>query len=255
VKGFASLSCWFWRVVSHFIIYSKLFFLKQKLLFTQIFWLTSFSRTFYPVVCLNYTIGIWTQTCSNTIMKWAILPQYRTRNLFNWYTWRREKVRCRIIRRSYFRKLLWKKLNPITSLVLSLNSWANTKPFVYWMSFLSTELIDSWCVLRRYGSIGMFRSQVFHFQTKRFSGYEFGSTDRAVNSAALVSHISADANTKLDETFESVWNWRPCWCGICRWQQTQRKQCRHAKKYNYRQMERTYACEENTRRENMTKKI
>lgn len=49
----------------------------------------------------------------------------------------------------------------------------------------------------------MFRSQVFHFQTKRFSGYEFGSTDRAVNSAALVSHISADANTKVDETFES----------------------------------------------------
>lgn len=158
------------------------------------------------MVDLNYTGRIWTQTCSNTIIKWATLPQHRTRNLF-WYTWRRKKVCYRIIRRPYFRKRLWKKLNPLTSLVLSLNSWANTKSFVYWMSFLSTELIDSWCDLRRYGSIGMFRSQDFHFQTKRFSGYEFGSTDRAVNSAALVSHISADANTKVDQKFESVWNW------------------------------------------------
>jgi len=50
----------------------------------------------------------------------------------------------------------------------------------------------------------MFRSQVFHFQTKRFNGYEFGSTDTAVNSAALVSHISADASTKVDQKFENV---------------------------------------------------
>ena len=144
--------------------------------------------------------------------------------------WRRENVRYIIIRRPYFMKLLWKKLNPLTSLVVSLNSWANTKSFVYLMSFQSTELIDSLCDLRRYGSIGIFRSQVFHFQTKRYNGYEFGSTDRAVNSVSLVSHIIVNANIKVDQRFESVWNRSPCWCRICWWKQTQRKQRRHPTK-------------------------
>jgi hypothetical protein len=72
------------------------------------------------------------------------------------------------------------------------------------MSFQCTELIDSLCDLRGYGSIVTFRSQVFHFQTKRFNGYEFGATDRAVNGVALVSHIIANADTKVDQTFETA---------------------------------------------------